>query len=71
MSNRCECPRCGALELRSIRSWHEVNRNSEAVLWTEYRCEHCGHYEQMSRIDEDYDPSPDDQEDVTRIGGWG
>lgn len=66
MTNRIECPKCGDLELHSVNTYREGE-----TLWTEYVCERCGHYEQHARIDHDYDPSPDDQESVTRIGGWG
>lgn len=66
MTNHIECPTCGDLELRSINQYREGD-----VLWTEYECRRCKTYLQMSEKDPDYDPSPDDQESVTRIGGWG
>ena len=57
-----ECPRCKAVALKAEPS----TIHSYIVEWY---CEECGHYE--THTNPLYDPSPEEQEDVTRIGGWG
>ena len=65
-----ECPKCGEPALKPQNIYYEGGEDGYAYQWTEYKCD-CGHYLQSSKIDHDFDPSPDDQESVTRIGGWG
>jgi hypothetical protein len=42
-----ECPRCKAVELFPVNRY--VNqRMGRPILWTEYECRNCHHFEQMS-----------------------
>jgi len=58
---KMECPKCGEIELA-------LEPSTKEMFIQEWYCV-CGHLE--CRENQDYDPSPETQEDVTRIGGWG
>ena len=40
--------------------------------WNQKSSTHVSHWAEITpELHPDYDPSPEEQEDVTRIGGWG
>lgn len=65
-ARKTKCQNCGEVEVVVVNTYHEGD-----TVWSECECSNCKAYTQRAALDPDYDPSPEDQEDVTRIGGWG
>jgi hypothetical protein len=62
VSKPFECPNCKEIAM-------ELEESTKEMFIQEWYCSECGHLD--CQENPDYDPSPEDQEDVTRIGGWG
>ena len=56
-----ECQNCKELDAAVVNTYHEVDEIGRAIAWDEIECPNCKAYSQMSRVDPDYDPTPDEE----------
>jgi hypothetical protein len=54
-----ECNSCKGVNVKVVNTYHEVDELSRSVAWDEMECSDCKAYSQTSRLDPDYDPTPE------------